>query len=47
MNGPLCYVNNSSLQFLFNVTAKQKLIRVIGLIGLCRNKVGVLEKLMV
>jgi len=40
----LCYVNNSSLQFLFNVTAKQELIKVIGLMGLGRNKVG-LEKL--
>jgi len=38
----ICYVNNSSLQFLFNVTAKQELIKVI---GLGRNKVGLLEKL--
>jgi len=29
----LCYANNSSLQFLFNVTAKQELIKVIGLMG--------------
>jgi len=44
----LCYVNNSSRQFLFNVivTAKQELIKiVIGLMGLGRNKVGPLEKL--
>jgi len=26
----LCYVNNSSLQFLFNVAAKQELKKVIG-----------------
>jgi len=32
------YVNNSSLQFLFNVTAKQELIKVIELMGLGRNK---------
>jgi len=30
----LCYVNNSSLQFLFNVIAKKELIKVIGLMGL-------------
>jgi len=30
----LCYVNNSSLQFLFNVSANQELIKVIGLMGL-------------
>jgi len=30
----LCCVNNSSLQLLFNVTAKQELIKVIGLMGL-------------
>jgi len=41
----LCYVNNSSLQLLFNVTAKQELIKVIGLMGLGRIKVGLLEKL--
>jgi len=29
-----CYVNNSSLQFIFNVIAKQELIKVIGLMGL-------------
>jgi len=39
----LYYVNNSSLQFLINVTAKQELIKVIGLMGLGRNKVGLLE----
>jgi len=41
----LCYVNNSSLQFIFNVTAKQVLIQVIELMGLGRNKVGLLDKL--
>jgi hypothetical protein len=41
----LCYVNNSSLQFLFNVAAKQELIKVIGLMGLGRNKTDILEKL--
>jgi len=41
----LCYVNNSSLQFLVNVTAKQELIKVMGLMGLGRIKVGLLEKL--
>jgi len=41
----LCYVINSSLQFLFNVTVKQELIKVIGLMGLGRNKVSLLEKL--
>jgi len=40
----LCYVNNSSLQFLFKVTAKQELIKVIGLMGLGRSKVGLLDK---
>jgi len=34
----LCYVNNSSLQILLNVTAKQELIKVIGLIGLLEVK---------
>jgi len=34
----LCYVNNSSLQFLFNVSAKQELIKVIGLMVLVRSK---------
>jgi len=38
-------MNNSSLQYLFNVTAYQELIKVIGLMGLGRNKVGLLEKL--
>jgi len=38
-------VNNSSLQFLFNVTAKQELIKVIGLMGLGRSNIGLLEKL--
>jgi len=42
----LCYVNNSSLQFLFNVTdAKHELIKVIGLMGLGKSKIGLLEKL--
>jgi len=41
----LCYVNNSSLQFLFNVTAKQELIKVIGLMGLGRSKISLLENL--
>jgi len=41
----LCYVNNVSLQFIFNVTAKQELIKVIGLMGLGRSKIGLLEKL--
>jgi len=40
-----CYVNNSSLQFLFDVAAKQELIKVIGLMGLGRSKIGLLEKL--
>jgi len=41
----LCYVKNSSLQFLFNVIAKQELIKVVGLMGLGRNKIGLLTKL--
>jgi len=41
----LCYVNNSSMQFIYNVTAKQELIKVIGLIGLGRRKIGILEEL--
>jgi len=41
----LCYVNNSSLQFLFNIAAKQELIKVVGLLGLGRSKKGLLEKL--
>jgi len=36
----LCYVNNSSMQFKFNVTAKQELIKVMGLIGLGRSKIS-------
>jgi len=43
----LCYVNNSSLQLIFrpNVTAKQELIQVIGLMGLGRSEIGLLGKL--
>jgi len=41
----LCYVNNSSLQFLFNVTAVKELIKVIGLMGLGRSTIGLLENL--
>jgi len=40
----LCSVNNSSLQFLFNVTSKQELITVIGLMGLGRSKIGLYLK---
>jgi len=40
----LCYVNNSSLQFLFNVAAKQELIKVIELMGLGRSKIGLYLK---
>jgi len=36
-------VNNSSLRF--NVTSKQELIKVVGLMGLGRSKIGLLEKL--
>jgi len=36
----LRYGNNSSVQFLFNVIAKQELIKVIGLMGLGRSKIG-------
>jgi len=41
----LCYVNNSSLQFLFNVADKQEFIKVIGLMRLGRNKISLLDKL--
>jgi len=41
----LCNVKNSSLQYLFNVTAKQELIKVIRLMGLGKSKIGQLENL--
>jgi len=40
----LFYVNNSSLQFLFDVTVKQELMKVIGLMGLGRSKIGLKMK---
>jgi len=34
----LCYVNNSIACNFYNVTATQELLKVIGLMGLGRNK---------
>jgi len=39
------YVNNSSMQFLFIVTPKQELIKVLWLLGIDINKVGLLDNI--